>query len=478
MLTVHLRINDATGRPTPVRLRVTGPTGGHFVPLGCQVEFPVGRGESVGGHLRLGRERWCYVTGSCEIELPAGVPLRVQASKGVEYRPLDETVTLKPGQMTLRFAVERANPAPAGLFAGDAHAEFLTPHFAALEAAAEGLSFVNLLALDFPAAALDGQTYHGTPNLEAFSGQVAALTAPDVAVTVTTLNVHPVLGRVALLHSHRPVYPLTFGGADGSDDWSLSDWCDQCRRKGGYPVWVDPLESVSGVFGGEALIALLTGKIEALELDGRPRKQPLVPLWYKLLNAGFPVQLVGASGKDTNKIPLGGLRTYAAVSAGAAFTPAGWIDAVRHGRSFVTNGPLLHLTRVGDGWHAAATCLTEFDVLELVADGVSVCSAKPSLNAGLWRATLDAKPETPAGWFAARCTGGPSMTNPTQPAFAHTAPQFTGVAGRKTDATIFRRAVLSTIDWAETAGRYRDAKFRDKLLANAADALARLAAND
>ena len=96
----------------------------------------------------------------------------------------------------------------------------------------------------------------------------------------------------------------------------------------------------------------------------------------------------------------------------------------------------------------------------------------------LWRATLDAKPETPAGWFAARCTGGPSMTNPTQPAFAHTAPQFTGVAGRKTDATIFRRAVLSTIDWAETAGRYRDAKFRDKLLANAADALARLAAND
>ena len=139
---------------------------------------------------------------------------------------------------------------------------------------------------------------------------------------------------------------------------------------------------------------------------------------------------------------------------------------------------LFAVTRVGDGWHATATSLTEFDVLELVADGVSVCSAKPSLDAGLWRATLDAKPETPAGWFAARCTGGPSMTNPTQPGFAHTAPQFTGVAGRKADATIFRRAVLSTIDWAETAGRYRDAKFRDKLLANAADALARLAAND
>ena len=478
MLTVHLRINDDTGAATPVRLRVTGPTGGHFAPLGSQVEFPLGRGESVGGQLRLGRERWCYTSGSCEIELPTGVPLHFQATKGVEYRPLDEVVTLKPGQMTLRLSIEHANPAPAGYFAGDAHAEFITPHFAALEAAAEGLGFVNLLALDFPAAALDGQTYHSTPNLEAFSGQAVALTAQGAAVTVNTLNTHPVLGRVALLHAHRPVHPLIYGGADGSDDWSLSDWCDQCRRKGGYPVWVDPLESVSGVFGGEALIALLNGKIEAIELDGRPRKQPLVPLWYKLLNAGFRVQLIGVSGKDTNRVPLGGLRTYATVPEGEVLTPAGWIDGVRDGRPFVTNGPLVQLRRVGDGWHGSATALTEFDVLELVADGVAVSAAKPTLDGGLWRASLDVESATPAGWFAARCTGGASMTNPSQPGFAHTAPQFTGHASRKPDVTIFRRAVQSTIDWSEDAGRYRDAKFRDKLLAHAADALARLDASE
>ncbi len=473
MLTVHLRITDR-GSATPVRLRVTGPTGGHFAPLGCQVEFPVGRGESVGGHLRLGRERWCYIPGNCEIELPDGVPLRVQATKGVEYRPLDKVVTLKPGQMTLRLTIEHANPAPAGAIAGDAHAEFMTPHYAALEAAAEGLGFVNLLALDFPAAALDGQTYHGTPNLEAFSGQVAALTGHGTTVTVTTLNVHPVLGRVALLHAHRPIYPLTYGGADGSDDWSLSDWCDQCRRKGGYPVWSDPLESVSGVFGGEALIALLNGKIEAIELDGRPRKQPLLPLWYKLLNAGFHVQLLGVSGKDTNRVPLGGLRTYVELPDGEALSPYGWVEGVSDGRTFVTNGPLVRLTRIDDGWHATATAVTEFDVLELVADGVAVWSAKPTFDGGLWRATLEDKSATPAGWFAARCTGGASMTNPTQPGFAHTAPQFTGEVSRKPDVTIFRRGVQATIDWAESAGRYRDAKFRDKLLAHAADALARL----
>jgi len=203
-----------------------------------------------------------------------------------------------------------------------------------------------------------------------------------------------------------------------------------------------------------------------------------VPLWYRLLNAGFRVQLLGVSGKDTNRVPLGGLRTYAAVPTGEPLTPAGWIDGVRHGRSFVTNGPLVQLRRVGDGWHATATALTEFDVLELVADGVAVSSARPTFGGGLWWAELEAKSVTPAGWFAARCTGGASMTNPSQPGFAHAAPQFTGEVSRKPDVTIFRRAVQSTIDWAENAGHYRDAKFRDKLLAHAADALRRLEASE
>ena len=168
MPAVHLRVNDAaTNEPTPVRLRVTGPGDAYFVPLGQQADFPIGRGENVGGQVRLGRERWSYSPGGSEIVLPAGVPLRFQAMKGPCYRPLDETVTLKPGQMTLRLAISRVTALPeAGWFAGDGHTEFLTPHAAKLEAEAEGLRLVNLLALDFPAAALDGQTYHTTPNLE------------------------------------------------------------------------------------------------------------------------------------------------------------------------------------------------------------------------------------------------------------------------------------------------------------------------
>ena len=90
-----------------MRVRVSAPDGTHFAPLGRAVEFPVGRNEAVGGVARLGGELWFYTGGACEIGLPAGVPLRVQATKGPEFTPLDETVTLGTGQMALRFAVER-----------------------------------------------------------------------------------------------------------------------------------------------------------------------------------------------------------------------------------------------------------------------------------------------------------------------------------------------------------------------------------
>src|SRR5687767_5309359 len=131
-------------------------------------------------------------------------------------------------------------------------------------------------------------------------------------VAANTLNVHPVLGSVGLLHSHRIVYPLTFGGGDDTDDWSVSDWCDQCHRKNGLTVWTDWFNPI----GGEALVALILGKIDTIEYDGRPRKTPFLGSWYRLLSAGFRVPLVGGSGKDSNVAPLGTPRTYARLNPG------------------------------------------------------------------------------------------------------------------------------------------------------------------
>ena len=95
----------------------------HFPPLGRAAEFPTGRNEDVGGHLQVGRERWCYIDGACEMPLPAGVPLRVQATKGPEYTPLDADRHARAGadvaavrhraldRFARRWLGERATPA-------------------------------------------------------------------------------------------------------------------------------------------------------------------------------------------------------------------------------------------------------------------------------------------------------------------------------------------------------------------------------
>ena len=44
---------------------------------------------------------------------------------------------------------------------------------------------------------------------------------------------------------------------------------------------------------------------------------------------------------ESNRVLLGSPRTYARLQAGQEFTYKAWIEAVRAGRTFVTNGPLL-----------------------------------------------------------------------------------------------------------------------------------------
>lgn len=469
MLTIHLRITDAaTGQPTPVRLSVTGPDDAQFSPLGRPADFPTTRGEFVGGQLKQSGVRWAYIDGACEITLPAGVQLRVRATKGPEFRPLDETVTLGAGQLSLRFAVRRwSNLAADGWVSGDSRCHFLTPHAALLEAQSVDLAVVNVLATETRLLAQDGETYWGASELLAFSGQAAALEGGGCAVAVNTLNVHPVLGKVGLLNSHRPVFPLAFGGPDVTDDWSLTDWCQQCHRKNGLAVWVDAFRDSGGLIGGEALVCAILGSIDAIEFDPAPRPKPFLPWVYRLWNAGFVVPLVGGSGKDSNATALGSVRTYGRNAQGRSSLGFDkylhtWIDAVRAGHTFVTTGPLLNFA-ADETLRASARCLIPFDKLDLVADGESIASAAPSQTDGIWSAEL-VHPRPACGWVAARVIG--------KDAFAHTSPVKVGPPRRSEgDLAPLRTAVERTREWVETVGRFQLPKRKEQHLARIAAAL-------
>jgi hypothetical protein len=479
--TVHVRVNDAaTGQPTPVLIRFTGPDGTDYAPFGRLTGFATGRGEDVGGHDLRGSQRSYYIDGTCEIRLPVG-PVRVIVLKGPEYTPLCQQVSVGPGMMTLRLSIERwADLRQEGWFAGDPQAFFLSPHAALLEAAAEDLTVVNLLACH---EVQDGRP-PSLPNLLAFSGQRPALEMPGHMVVVNTLNEHPVLGRLALLNSHRVVYPLRFGGPDGCDDWTLADWCDQCHRKGGLVVSADFFRGERWR-RGEILADLLLGKIDALDVGPSPDDGPALSVerlepWYRLLNGGLRVPLVGGSGKDRNIRRLGALRTYARLPSPGEFTYAAWVEAVRAGRTFVAELPaLLDFTVNGQGpgaflempaaeatvrVRATARAPDSTWCVEVLANGRVVArGGPPASGEKIKPSVLEADVPLPdGGWLAARCkTDSPQVCS-------HTSPVYVGRVGKSSPVSKDTVAWLADhldemLRWVDQEGRFENDKQKQRL---------------
>jgi hypothetical protein len=397
---VHLRINDAaTGQPTPVRLRITDADGTYYAPYGRLTEFATGVNQHVGGNVQIGAKKWAYIDGTCEILLPPGL-LHIEIAKGPEYKPIDEETRLLAGKMSLRFTIERwSDVRELGWYSGDTRVHFMSPDAALLEGQAEDVAVVNLLAMDTgiekelaedlvqiePAPetwvrfqALIERAIKGSLTVDeaaelrtfadvaatfmrikerwsqrkrtraiqeiiSFSGQSFARRGETCGVVVNTHNRHLDMGSLSLLHCHRVVYPLNITDTDHSE-WTMRDWCGQCHRKKGLVVWSNSLGLVRPSPFGEPLADLILGETDAFEIsDAEGLLAGDFAMYDKLCRAELILPLVAGSGKQSNQEMVGGLRTYALCPADQAFTYSNWIEAVRAGRTFVSNGPSLQL---------------------------------------------------------------------------------------------------------------------------------------
>ena len=192
------------------------------------------------------------------------------------------------------------------------------------------------------------------------------------------------------------------------------------------------------------MIALILGKIDAIEYDSAPRSQPFLPWVYKLWNAGFPVPLVGGSAKVNNRTVLGAMRTYA---------KGAWIEAIRTGQTFITNGPLIELHREGSKAIAKVESVVPFEKLQMVFNGeVIATTSSDSLEA-----------EIPGdGCLAARAIGGAgSPLAPDQAVFAHTSPIVCGTIRSNSNAVNSLRELVERIGiWIETEAQFSQEKYR------------------
>jgi hypothetical protein len=192
------------------------------------------------------------------------------------------------------------------------------------------------------------------------------------------------------------------------------------------------------------LAALLLGKIDTFEVSSFPDVEPQVLAdWYRLLDCGFRVPLAGGSGKNSNTTALGVVRTYAKLEPGSEFSYAAWVESLRAGRTFVTNGPLLTLTvadrdpggvvtlPAGGGpvrVRAEVRSATPIDQLEILCNS-RIIGTKPA-SGNRQAALLEFEANvTESGWLAARCWSGERLADG-QAVFAHTSPVYCLVDGR------------------------------------------------
>lgn len=405
------------------------------------------------------------MAGACEMMLPPG-PLRLQITKGIHYLPIDETIDIPVGKMSRRFTLCPAGPPiKPHNFLVDTRCHFLSPHDAALDAAAEGIDFTNLLVEPHQKLGGDGKPYIEVSNLTSFSGQSAALEQHGASVIVNTHNRHPILGSLGLLHSHRPVFPLTFGGADASDDWSLREWSQQCHRKKGLVVWTDPFAPGKWA-GGEALALAVLGEVDAFELTPNNFAAAL-PAWYRLHNAGVQLPIIGASGRVDNRRPLGALRTFVWQKE--------WVDWLKLGCK-VTNGPIVNVIIDGNQVDASAIGIAPFGKLDLIINGKVTASVDSEMTESMFCANLRCSVEGPV-WVAARVLDTrKSHLDDATPIFAHTNPQRLGEPRIDPDARDWVRELLNkSREWVETEGRFDDPKSKTHLLETFDEALSRLA---
>jgi hypothetical protein len=227
-------------------------------------------------------------------------------------------------------------------------------------------------------------------------------------------------------------------------------------------------------------------------------------MWYRYLNCGFRLAATAGTDKMTTFVTVGANRVYAHVQG--EFNYQNWMDALKHGRTFVSNNPILTFTVNGQepGAHLAlaskknraleifarAESQLPYDKLEIVCNGETISSASPSgphhtaevhleypLRGSCWIAAraMEDLGRYPGVNFSAIHRGEGTLfsslygTRRPENVFAHTSPVYATVDGKPIrswdDARYYVGYIGHAIDWLRTEARFASAEDRKSSVA-------------
>jgi TolB protein len=275
------------------------------------------------------------------------------------------------------------------------------------------------------------------------------------------------LGHIGLIGIDELFWPWVWGpgyqvyGRDDRANWEVTA---HARAQGGlasyvHPAGADPFADPEAPGLPVELIADgVLGDVQALEIACLWTDEiGTADVWYHLLNLGWPVAATAGSDVMLNfyrTMAPGTTRTY--VHTGDATDFDSYLDGLKAGRSFVTNGPLLEFTVDGAmpgevtpadrsaEWSLQLHTTVVVGSVEVLVNGEVV----EALEAGdgphqSFSGSIDL-PE--GGWVAARVTGPETTAWPGMDsyAFGHTSPVWIGAVGSIDRAAELRSVAVLT----------------------------------
>jgi Tol biopolymer transport system component len=354
---LHLTVRDEHGAATPARVVVTDASGRFHAPARAWMH-----------HAEFDRNeypfeaRYFHTAGEELIEVPAGT-VSVEVMKGLTRPPVRRTVQVGAGTTSEIAVMVPAGRWPDGpgrrWVSADVHVHMNygghyrnTPAHLVLQAQAEDLDIVENLIVN------KEQRY---PDI-AYSGR-----GVDPASTPATLVVHgqefhtSYWGHLGLLGGQGDMLLPGYAGYPDTAAASLypmnADVADLAHAQGALVGYVHPFEEEprplthpAHTDADELPVDVALGKVDYMEIVSFADHQATAGVWYRLLNLGFRVPAAGGTDAmadyATLRGPVGLNRVYASIPAGP-LASAAWLEALKEGRTFATNGPLLDFSLAG-----------------------------------------------------------------------------------------------------------------------------------
>ncbi|MGA9528100.1 MAG: CehA/McbA family metallohydrolase [Terriglobales bacterium] len=357
---IALKVVDADGKPIAARVFVADADGRAYAPDDAWMEAD----DSFTRSERKFEAHYFDSRGESTVTVPAG-EVDVDVMRGFENHFEQRKMDVKAGETT-ELAVRMVpivSPREGSTHSvsGDVHVHMNyagtyrnTPQHLIEQAAAEDLSIVENLIVN---------KEQRVPDISYFSPNIDPVSTNDHLLLHGQEFHTSYWGHLGLLnltnHFLIPGYAAYPNTAAASLYPTNADVADMAHAQGALVGYVHPFDTFpdpakDGSLTNELPVDVALGKVDYIEVVGFSDHKSTAEVWYKLLNCGF--HLPTAAGTDfmgnyaSLRGPIGLNRVYAEVPVTPPKEPLKiepWLAAIKAGRTFATNGPLLNFSLGG-----------------------------------------------------------------------------------------------------------------------------------